>query len=100
MVYLCFLILCKSSLIEADFLDLSSLGRERKEERRRQDKRLTLAVGLICIITTVVGSITDPGGVDTKGGGITADEAFFFHPQFVEFRAVCVVYTKTLANLS
>lgn len=51
-------------------------------------RRLTLAVGLISIVSTVVGTITDPRGMNAQGGGVTPDELRFFHTQLVKVGAV------------
>lgn len=60
------------------------------EDKKREGKKPTPAVGFICIIPTVVGSITYPGGVDTEGGRVAADEHRLLHPQHVVIQAACV----------
>lgn len=60
-------------------------------------RALTLAVGLVGVVPAVVRAIADPRGVDAQWGGVAADEVFFFHPQLVKVRAVCVVWIQNTA---
>lgn len=56
---------------------------------------LTLAVGLINVVTAVVWTVADPWRVDAQWGAVAADEFFFLDPQLIKVRAVGVVWIQS-----
>lgn len=56
---------------------------------------VTWAFQLICIISAVIRSITNPLGQYTEGSRITADKSRRFYPKFIEVSTVCIIWKET-----
>lgn len=56
---------------------------------------VTWAFQFICIIPTVIRSITNPFWQYAEGSRITADKSWRFYPKFIEVSTVCIIWKET-----